>query len=60
MKKFICTVCGYIHEGDAAPEKCPLCKAPASKFNEMVETEGRLNIIGFGCKLYWLSVVFII
>ena len=39
MKKFICTVCGYIHEGDAAPEKCPLCKAPASKFNEMVETE---------------------
>ena len=28
MKKFICTVCGYIHEGDAAPEKCPLCKAP--------------------------------
>ena len=27
MKKFICTVCGYIHEGDAAPEKCPLCKA---------------------------------
>ena len=42
MKKFICTVCGYIHEGDAAPEKCPLCKAPASKFNEMVETEGGL------------------
>ena len=27
MKKFICTVCGYIHEGDAAPEKCPLCKS---------------------------------
>ena len=43
MKKFICTVCGYIHEGDAAPEKCPLCKAPASKFNEMVETEGGLE-----------------
>ena len=43
MKKFICTVCGYIHEGDAAPEKCPLCKAPASKFNEMVEIEGGLE-----------------
>ena len=43
MKMFICTVCGYIHEGDAAPEKCPLCKAPASKFNEMVETEGGLE-----------------
>ena len=38
MKKFICTVCGYIHEGDAAPEKCPMCKAPASKFKEMTET----------------------
>lgn len=37
MKKFICTVCGYVHEGDQAPEKCPLCKAPASKFQEVVE-----------------------
>lgn len=36
-KKFICTVCGYIHEGDAAPEKCPLCGVPASKFKEVVE-----------------------
>ncbi len=36
-KKFICTVCGYIHEGDAAPEKCPLCGAPASKFTEYKE-----------------------
>lgn len=35
MKKFICTVCGYIYEGETAPEKCPLCKAPASKFKEM-------------------------
>lgn len=33
-KKFICTVCGYIHEGNEAPEKCPVCKAPASKFKE--------------------------
>ncbi|MDD6211068.1 MAG: NADH peroxidase [Bacteroidales bacterium] len=43
MKKFICTVCGYVHEGDQAPEKCPLCKAPASKFQEVVETEGELT-----------------
>ncbi|MBQ0052874.1 MAG: NADH peroxidase [Bacteroidales bacterium] len=42
-KKFICTVCGYVHEGDEAPEKCPLCKAPKSKFKEMVETEGALQ-----------------
>ncbi len=36
-KKFICTVCGYVYEGDAAPEKCPVCKAPASKFKEMTD-----------------------
>ena len=34
-KKFICTVCGYIHEGTEAPEQCPICKAPASKFKVM-------------------------
>ena len=34
-KKFVCTVCGYVHEGETAPEKCPLCKAPAAKFKEM-------------------------
>lgn len=36
-KKFICTVCGYIYEGTEAPEECPLCKAPASKFKEMTD-----------------------
>ncbi|MDD6262366.1 MAG: NADH peroxidase [Clostridiales bacterium] len=30
--KYVCSVCGYVHEGDSAPEKCPQCKAPASKF----------------------------
>lgn len=34
MKKFVCSICGYVHEGDSAPEKCPQCKAPASKFVE--------------------------
>ena len=34
MKKFVCSVCGYVYEGDAAPEFCPVCKAPASKFIE--------------------------
>ncbi|WP_243350240.1 NADH peroxidase [Parabacteroides sp. FAFU027] len=43
MKKFICTVCGYIHTGDTAPEQCPLCKAKSSKFVEQVETEGALT-----------------
>lgn len=36
--KFRCTVCGYIHEGDAAPEKCPQCNVPASKFVAMDES----------------------
>lgn len=36
-KKFVCTVCGYIHEGTEAPERCPQCKAPASKFKELVD-----------------------
>ena len=35
MKKFVCPVCGYVHEGESAPEKCPLCKVPGSKFTEM-------------------------
>lgn len=35
MKKYICTVCGYVHEGEEPPEKCPQCGAPASKFEEM-------------------------
>lgn len=34
MKKFVCSVCGYVHVGDAPPEFCPVCKAPASKFIE--------------------------
>ena len=37
MKKFVCSVCGYVHEGDSAPEKCPICGAPASKFVEQGE-----------------------
>ncbi|CCX48806.1 rubrerythrin [Bacteroides sp. CAG:927] len=37
-KKFICTVCGYVHEGDSAPEKCPQCGVPASKFKELDES----------------------
>ena len=34
MAKFVCSVCGYVHEGDAAPERCPQCKVPAEKFNK--------------------------
>ena len=38
MKKWRCTICGEIVESETAPEKCPLCKAPAEKFEEIVET----------------------
>ena len=34
MKKFVCSVCGYVFEGDAPPAQCPICKAPAEKFVE--------------------------
>ena len=37
-KKFKCNVCGYIHEGDAAPAKCPVCGVPASEFTELKES----------------------
>lgn len=37
MAKYVCSVCGYVHEGDAAPEQCPVCKAPAEKFVEQGE-----------------------
>lgn len=39
-KKWICTVCGYVAEGENAPEFCPQCKVPASKFKELNEEEG--------------------
>ena len=34
MAKFVCSICGYVYEGEKAPEQCPICKAPASKFIE--------------------------
>lgn len=43
-KKWICTVCGYVHEGDTPPEKCPQCKQPAEKFKEVQEDE-KLNFV---------------
>lgn len=37
MKRFICTVCGYIHEGSAPPDICPICKVGADKFKEIID-----------------------
>ena len=38
--KWVCSVCGYVHEGPEAPEACPQCKAPASKF---VKQDGAMS-----------------
>lgn len=38
-RKFKCKVCGYVHIGDSAPDKCPVCQAPASEFEEVIEAE---------------------
>lgn len=37
MKKYVCTICGYVHEGETAPDKCPQCSAPAAKFKEQAD-----------------------
>jgi rubrerythrin len=37
MKRFVCAVCGYVHEGNEAPDKCPQCGAPKEKFSEKRE-----------------------
>ena len=36
MKKFVCSVCGYVHEGETAPEKCPVC-------GSFLEEKGKKN-----------------
>ena len=41
MKKFVCTVCGYVHTGDSAPDMCPVCKVGADKF---VEQTGEMKL----------------
>ena len=43
IKKFRCLVCGYIHEGETAPEECPVCHVGPDQFEEIVETEGELT-----------------
>lgn len=44
MAKFICSVCGYVYEGDEAPAKCPQCGVPASKFNKVDESVEKVYV----------------
>ena len=54
MAKYVCPVCGYVHEGDNPPEKCPQCGVPGEKFTKMDEgTELNFvceHVIGVGAK----------
>ncbi len=58
MAKWVCNVCGYVYEGETAPEKCPVCGAPASKFRKQEEemTWAAEHVVGVArssCKLQW-------
>ncbi len=60
-KKFKCNVCGYIHEGDAAPAKCPVCGVPASEFTEVKsEKKGFLSDTNSNAYIVVYSTVMVI
>ncbi len=49
MAKYVCQVCGYVHEGDTPPEACPVCKAPAEKFtiqSDSMDTWASEHVVG--------------
>ena len=50
MAKYVCPVCGYVHEGDTPPEFCPVCKVPGSKFKKVEEEMAWAaeHVIGIG------------
>jgi rubredoxin len=55
MKKWVCSVCGHVHEGDEAPEKCPVCGAPQEKFKmqEVATSSGAGSQLDLGGKIVW-------
>ena len=46
MAKYVCNVCGYVHEGNGAPDSCPVCRAPKSKFTD---GEGNGKPLQYSC-----------
>jgi Na+-transporting NADH:ubiquinone oxidoreductase subunit C len=61
MKKYRCKICGYIHEGDTPPEVCPVCKAPASEFEEVKpEKSGLFNREGNLYTVLYASLIVIL
>lgn len=59
-KKFKCKVCGYIHEGNAAPAECPVCKAPASEFEEIVSKKKGFNTSSNSYTMIYMVVIIVI
>ena len=45
MKKFVCTVCGYVCQGEQPPENCPVCRQPREKFREEALEGGEVSTI---------------
>lgn len=47
MAKYVCSICGYVHEGMTAPEKCIICKSPSSQFvlSEDVDYDKERNVV---------------
>ncbi|MDR0685910.1 MAG: NADH:ubiquinone reductase (Na(+)-transporting) subunit C [Dysgonamonadaceae bacterium] len=61
MKKYRCKICGYIHEGDTPPDICPVCKAPASEFEEIkTENRKRFNREGNVYTILYASVIVVL
>ena len=51
-KKWVCPVCGYVHEGDTPPERCPQCKVPGEKFKLVEENAFQIMKTGdLSCKV---------
>jgi len=48
LRRWRCTICGYIHDGDQPPYQCPICRAPAAMFEEIkspdLEGSGKGNL----------------
>lgn len=59
-KKFKCKVCGYIHEGSAAPAECPVCKAPASEFEEIIPKKKGFNTGSNSYTMIYMVVIIVI
>jgi len=47
MKKWKCSVCGYIHTGEGAPDSCPVCYAKADKFAEAADGDQVMDLAGY-------------